>query len=183
MKSIKLLFLAFLLVVGFEYAINLGHNVFADGDNHEYYQQHDGHDREESPFEEIGKMIGWGTAIAMGAAGMLYPFRKALKFLLKKIPNAKNLIISFSKFLGKRHVHFGIIALILSIAHGILMYIKEGELELQGFLGLVSIILMVVAALFGTVLIKNKKAKRTRTNHTSLLVFALLIGAFHILFS
>ena len=135
------------------------------------------------PYEEIGEMVGWGTVVAMGAAGILFPIRKSAKWIIKNYPESKNIYISISKFFGKYHLLIGIIALALSIFHGVAMYLSEGRLEGQGIIGLGAFILMVIAGIFGTVLFKNKKVKSLRTTHTILIAFALLTGFVHIITS
>ena len=77
----------------------------------------------------------------------------------------------------------GIIALALSIFHGVTMYLSEGKLESEGIIGLGAVIFMMVAGILGTVLYKNKKVKSLRTTHTILIAFALIIGFVHIFIS
>ncbi|WP_338449586.1 hypothetical protein R4Z09_25990 [Niallia oryzisoli] len=155
-----------------------------DDREYEHYSEHgEGHDEDEGSYEEIGKMAGWRTAILMGSAGLLLPIRRSTKVIIKTLPSAKQLIISFSKTLGKSHIMIGILVLAAILAHGILMFINEGELELEGMIGLGSIIFMAVAALLGVYLAKNKSTRKVRTIHTTLMVLACLIGVFHIFIS
>ncbi|MBB6445138.1 hypothetical protein [Bacillus benzoevorans] len=187
MRYAKLLMIVFLLLIG----IGAGAKtvVFADDDDDERYEYNyqgeygkhsDGRDEEDGPYEEIGKMLGWGTAAAMGAAGVFFPIRRSMKWTIANLPSAKSFVISLTKFLGKIHVPLGIAALVISIVHGVTMFMSEGELEGEGFIGLASVIFMAIAAIFGATLMKNKKAKTVRTIHISLLGLALLIAIIHI---
>ena len=63
------------------------------------------------------------------------------------------------------------------------MYLSEGRLESEGIIGLGAFIFMMIAAIFGMVLFKNKKAKSLRTTHTILIGFALIIALVHIITS
>ena len=58
----------------------------------------------------------------------------------------------------------GIIALALSIFHGVTMYLSEGKLEREGIIGLGAVIFMIVAGILGTVLYKNKKVKSLQSH-------------------
>lgn len=187
MKYMKLLMLTFLLLVGFGAVANTV--VFADDDDDEKYEynfegrygeHHGGHDEDDGPYEEVGKMLGWGTAAAMGVAGVFFPMRRSMKWTIAQWPSAKSSVISLTKFFGKIHVPLGIIALAISIVHGVTMFISEGELDDDGIIGLASIIFMAIAVIFGATLLKNKKSKTVRTMHISLIGLALLIGVFHI---
>lgn len=180
MKLLQLIIIFFLLVIALGYGMNANTFVFADDDHGDYYHDREHDDDDESPFEEIGEIAGWGTAILMGSAGMLFPIRKTIKILLKHLPSSKNMVIFFSKLFSKQHVFFGILALVAGIAHGIFMFLDEGELELEAFIGMSSILFMLVAALLGGFLIKNKKAKALRKTHISLLVLSSFIAIIHI---
>lgn len=180
MKPIQLLFIATLFALVF----NVGsHYVFADDDVYEYKEDYKEHDEQEGALEEIGETVGWGTAMAMGAAGVIFPLRRSTKMLISSVPYFKDIIVSTSKFLGKYHVLIGSFTLLLGISHGISMLIAEPELELNTVIGIGSIGLMVVAALFGIVLNKNKKSKNARKSHLFLISISILLGVFHILVS
>ena len=174
MKYLKMLLLSFLFVFTLSY-VSIGSNlVSADDDYEEKYENHgEDDDREEGAFKEIGKVVGWGTVVAMGAAGVIFPIRKSAKWVITNYPKSKNIFISISKFFGKYHMLIGIIALALSIFHGVAMYLSEGKLEREGIIGLGAVIFMIVAGILGTVLYKNKKVKSLRTTHTILIAFAL----------
>ncbi len=175
-----------LLALFFMFALNFGltgsNVVSADDDDYEKYEQYEeGEEHEkDGPYEELGETIGWGTIIAMGIAGIIFPLRRSMKTVTTNFPEAKKGYISLTKFFGKFHIPIGIIALGLSIFHGITMYVSEGELEGDGIIGLGSVVLMLIAGLIGAVLFKNKKAKSLRTTHTILIVFAMFIGVVHI---
>ena len=180
MKYLKILLMSFLFIFTLSY-VTIGSNlVSADDDFDEKYENHEESDSEEGAFKEIGGMVGWGTVVAMGAAGVIFPIRRSAKWVIKNYPESKNIFISISKFFGKYHILIGIIALALSIFHGVTMYLSEGELEGQGIIGLGAVILMVIAGIVGSVLYKNKKVKSLRTAHITLTAFALLIGFIHI---
>lgn len=183
MRRFQLLFMALLIVLSLNYGIFANDIANADDFYQENYEHHGEDHEEDSALEEIGELLGWGAAIAMGVAGLLFPVRKSAKMILTKIPNAKTFFITISRLLGKNHVFIGVLALGLSIAHGISMYVSEGKLESEGLTGVAAVLLMVIASIIGMILMKNKKAKSARTIHTTLLVFALVIGAFHILIS
>ena len=88
-----------------------------------------------------------------------------------------------TKYLGKYHIYIGILALLLSIGHGLLMYFSEGELESEGIVGLGAVILMIVAGIFGAILYKKKKGKGLRFFHTMLISITIIVVVFHILIS
>ncbi|MGJ7922675.1 hypothetical protein [Neobacillus sp. LXY-4] len=178
MKSLKIIMTAFLFTFVFAFFANI--IVSADDFEDEKYEQYDEDDEKEGPFEEFGKMVGWGTAISMGAAGILLPVRRTTKTIVKKAPSAKKFVLTLSQFLGKRHVFFGIIALGLSLLHGVFMFLSEGELEGEAISGIGSVLFMSIAAGFGFALLKNKKTKRVRTVHITLLGITVLLGMFHI---
>lgn len=158
--------------------------VSADDDFEDKYENHgEEHEHGDETYEDIGEMVGWGTIIAMGAAAIIFPIRKSAKWILKNYPASKKLYISLSKLFGKYHLLIGAIALGLSMLHGVAMYLSEGALESEGVIGLGAVILMVLAAIFGTVLYKHKKVKSLRTTHVVLMVFAFLIGFVHIITS
>lgn len=157
------------------------HFGFADDDFDERHEYHyDDYKHEEEAYEDLGETVGWGTLIAMGAAGLILPIRKSAKWTIRKFPKSKRFYLSSSKYLGKYHLFFGIMAIVLSAGHGVAMYISEGELESEGIIGLVAFLLMIIAAVFGTAIFKNKKVKSYRTTHTILIVLALFIGLVHL---
>ncbi len=189
MKHLKMVFIVFLFIFAFNYVtpgINL---VSADDDDYEEeyeYQEdesEDGEEDEDGPYEDIGEMVGWGAVIAMGTGALIFPLRRSMKTVITNFPEAKSIFISITKFFGKYHIFIGVIALALSIFHGVAMYLSEGELESEGIIGLGAVILMVIAGILGTALYKNKKSKSLRTAHTILIVFAILIGIAHIFVS
>lgn len=180
MSKVKLFLIAFFIIVGFNFVVHSNNHMFADGHGDKY--EHKGeHNDEYDQLEEIGELVGWGAVIGMGLAGALFPIRRSSKILITKVPNAKGLVISASRWLGKLHVPIGITVIILTIVHGVSMYVGEGELEAEGIIGLVSFILLLSASLFGGFLIKNKKSKFFRKIHLILIILAVSIGVFHIL--
>ncbi|MHC0039630.1 hypothetical protein [Pseudoneobacillus sp. C159] len=182
MKYFKIILVMFLSIFIIHFLSLESHVVSADDDFTKRYggEQRDDHHDEEGPYKDIGKTIGWGTIIAMSAAGTIFPIRKSLKWMMTNYPNLKKLLISISKFFGKYHSFIGLLALIFGIFHGVTMYISEGKLESEGIIGLGSLIFMMVAAIFGLALSKNIKVKRLRTSHTILMAIALFIGFIHI---
>ena len=184
MKFFKMILISFLSIFIISF-VTIGINsVSADNEFEEKYENHgEDDDRGEDAYEEIGEMVGWGTVIAMGAAGILFPIRKSAKWIITNYPKSKNIFITLSKFFRKYHLLIGIIALALSIFHGIAMYLSEGRLEREGIIGIGAFIFMMIAAIFGTILFKNKKVKSLRTTHTILIAFALLIAFVHIITS
>lgn len=151
-------------------------------DNGEYNGEYgEGEHEKEGPYEEGGKLLGWGTVIAIGGAGVLMPLRRGSRNLIKKFPNAKDGIISALKLVSKSHVWIGVTALSLSIIHGVLMYLNEGEFGFREIAGTISVGLMAVAAIFGVLLVKNKGNQQFRSIHFGFLIVAVLIGAVHVL--
>ncbi|THE13399.1 hypothetical protein E1I69_07220 [Bacillus timonensis] len=177
MKYIKILLLPFFMVFTLSFLIVGNPTVSADHDFNETYE-HD--DDEDGIYEDVGKAVGWGTVITLGAAGFIFPIRRSMKWLISHYPKYKKTFISLSKFLGKYHISIGILALAISIIHGITMYGSEGELESDGIIGLAAVLLMIVASLFGFILSKNKKGKSLRNTHMTLIAFTLLIVFVHI---
>lgn len=153
---------------------------FDDSELSEHYGGHDEHEEEEG-MEEGGKLLGWGTIVAMGGAVVLLPLRRNASKLMKAFPNEKNVIKSILKFFSKIHIWIGIVALGLSGVHGILLFLHEGEFESDVVLGILSFSLMVIAAIFGVKLAKNKSLKNIRSIHIGLVVGVILIAAVHIL--
>lgn len=180
MKYLKLGALVLIVMFTFHFAAAGSSVVYADDDEREeHYEGPEGRDGE-GVFEDVGGNVGWGTVIAMGAAGLILPVRRSMKSVIKKAPGAKTLVLSTAKFLGKYHIFIGILALILVGFHGTLMYLSEGELEGEGILGLGAAILMVTAGILGAFLFRNKKAKSLRTTHTIIVAIAILIAVVHI---
>lgn len=183
MKHVAMIFLAFMFVMAFHFAISGNNLAFADDEHSEKYEhnQRGEHEKEDGPYKEMGKTVGWGTVIAMGAAGIIFPLRKSIKAVITNFPRTKKRFISLSKFFGKYHIVFGIVALALGSIHGLIMYLSEGELEGEGLLGLGAVLLMAIAGIFGAVLFKNKKRKTFRTAHTILISIAIILGLVHII--
>ncbi|WP_066319144.1 hypothetical protein [Bacillus sp. FJAT-29814] len=183
MKHVAMIFLAFMFVMAFHFAVSGSNLAFADDEHGENYkhEQRGEHEKEEGPYKEIGKTVGWGTVIAMGTAGIIFPLRRSVKAVITNFPTTKKPFISLSKFFGKYHIVFGIIALALGSIHGLTMYLSEGELEGGGLVGLGAVALMAFAGIFGAVLFKNKKRKTFRTAHTILITIAIILGLVHII--
>jgi hypothetical protein len=183
MKYLQMVFVVFLFVFALGFATTGGSLASADDDEYEgKYESYEGEGEEggDGPYEEIGETAGWGTVIAMGTAGLIFPLRRSMKRVTTTVPEAKKIYIPITKFFGKYHILIGIGALALSIFHGVIMYLDEGALESEGMIGLGAVISMVIAGIFGAVLFKNKKAKTLRTTHSVLIAFAILIAAVHI---
>jgi len=184
MKFFKLLLISLLATFTINFVTIESNTVSADDDFEEKYEHHgEEGDSVTEKYEDIGKLVGWSTVIAMGAAGVIFPMRRTSKWAIKNIPELKSIFISISKFFGKYHLFIGIIALALSISHGMIMYISEGELETEGIIGLIAFSFMLIAGVFGTLLFKNKKMKNLRITHTLLIGFALFIVFVHIIAS
>ena len=133
--------------------------------------------------EEIGEMVGWGTVIAMGAAGVLFPIRKSAKWILTNYPEVEKYFYSLSKFFREiSFVDWNNCFSFKSISWNCYVS-KRRRLEREGIIGIAALIFMVIAAIFGTVLFKNKKVKSLRTTHTILITFTLIIGFVHIITS
>lgn len=184
MKYLKL-FMA--LIFLFTLTYTSGYSAFADDDFEKHNEHYEwGNDKKESEdelYEELGEMIGWGTVITFGVAGLIFPMRRLTKWMITTFPTVKQMYISMTKFLGKYHILIGIAAIILSFCHGIIMYINEGELEVEGISGLGSVMLLIMASIIGVILFENKKVKSLRTTHTIFITFSMVIGLFHIFIS
>ncbi len=182
MKYLQMLLVSLLFVFAFNYAPTGSNLVFADDDIEQFYENPGGEKEhgENGPYEDIGKTIGWGTIIAMGIAGLIFPIRRSMKWVITNLPGAKNIFISVSKNLGKYHIFIGMAALALGTTHGVAMFLDKGELESEGIIGLGAVVLMVLAGIVGAVLFKHKKMKSLRTAHSSLIAFAILMGCIHI---
>lgn len=180
MNKVHLFLITFLIIVAFNFAGHSNNHVFAD-DHGDKYEHEAEHEKGNDQLKEIGELVGWGAVIGMGFAGALFPIRRSSKIIITRIPNAKGLVISVSKWLGKYHVIIGILVMFLIILHGVSMYAAEGELETEGVIGLLSFLLLLLASLFGGFLIKNKKSKFFRKIHFILIILAGSIGILHIL--
>lgn len=159
--------------------------VFADDfeENNEYYAfDGDNVEHEDELYEDIGKLIGWLALVTIGAAGLLFPARKILKSIITTFPQLKQLSISFTKFIGKHHILIGLTALVLSIGHGIIMYLNEGEWDSEGITGVAAVIILMIAAIIGIALSKKKKVKKLRSAHTMLVSFGILVVILHVIF-
>lgn len=184
MKYLKILLISFLSIFILSF-VTLERNFVSANDVYAgKYENHEEHgDNKEGAYKEIGGMVGWGTVMSMGAAGLIFPIRKSAKWILKNYPASKSLFISISKFFGKYHLFIGTAAITLGIFHGVTMYLSEGELETGGVIGLGALILMMIAGVFGAALFKNKKVKSLRSLHAILIAFAILIVFIHIVTS
>jgi hypothetical protein len=183
MKYFKMLLILFLSIFIISFITIESNFVSADDDFEEKYENHGEDDDSEEVYEEIGKTAGWGTIIAIGAAGILFPLRKSAKWIIKNYPESKNIFIFIFKFFRKYHLFIGTIALALSLFHGVTMYLSEGELKIEGIIGLGALLLLMIAGIFGMILYKYKKVRSLRNTHTILIAFALLIGFVHIIIS
>lgn len=181
MRYVKLVLVALVVVVVY-FGVSGVNLVSADdfGDNQNYTESH--HD-DESPYEDIAGLIGWGTVILLGAAGAIFPIRRFAKIVITHFPNFKKSYLFLVKKLGKYHMFVGLFALFLGTAHGIIMYVNEGKLESDGLTGLIGLLFMFVATIVGFVLNKYRKTKSLRTIHIFLGVVIVLTGLYHIVLS
>ncbi len=176
MKKVILLFgLSILIVITTVAPITL-----ADDDDEREYIGHGRHDEEESPYEELGEVLGWGSVFLALGAGLPYPFRRFLPKLTEKLPIFKSRIISLIRLLTKKHVLLGLLAIALMVIHGWIMYLAEGELDGEGWLGIIAGSLFVIAIIPGSILIKNKRVKFARKFHTTTLIIAGLTVLIHV---
>jgi hypothetical protein len=184
MKYVQMIVVAVLFIFSLNFVVS-GNNLVSADDDDEKYENYEGggEEKEEGPYEDIGKAVGWGTMTSMGIAGSIFPLRRSMKTVTTKLPNVKNGFISITKFLGKNHIIFGVIAVALSIVHGATMYLSKGELEDEGLVGLGAIVFMLIAGIVGAVLFKNKKSNSLKTTHKTLVAVAILIGFVHVFVS
>ncbi|MBY6269403.1 hypothetical protein [Parageobacillus thermoglucosidasius] len=167
------------------FAIGQAENVFADDDKANFYEHDEKYEkhreREEGVAEDGGKLLGWGAVSAALPAGVLLPLRRKAKWITKTFPDAKRFFVSLLKLLTKWHMFIGAAAFALVIAHGILMYFSEGELEIREYLGIIAAAFMGIAAVFGAILAKNKANSSVRSAHVGLLFTAGIFIIFHML--
>lgn len=155
--------------------------VHADDDEYEYEEEHE---EEGSEFaEEGGGVIGWGAIVFAGAAGLLLPARRTAPKLMRKFPEQKKMMVNGLRYLGKFHIMVGLGAVAAASAHGIMMYLYEGELGTREWLGIVAVASMGIAGVVGAVLAKNKRSKAIRGLHITLLIIAAAFVAVHLLLS
>ena len=63
--------------------------VFAD-DEEEEYEYHDRKEKEgDEGLEEIGEVVGWGSVLVLGAAGLIFPARRLTKTVISTLPTIK----------------------------------------------------------------------------------------------
>ncbi len=151
--------------------------LFASG---QVYADKDDDDRYEV-LEDVGEMIGWGI-VAMGvAAGSLFPLRRYFYAIVVRMPSIRDKYRKGLRFLAKLHPLIGSISLSLSIVHGLLMYINEGELGGTEWLGIIAVVLLALASSFGIQLSKKKKNfKQVRKYHIMLLLLVAVLAGVHI---
>lgn len=178
-KLLTLLLLTFVLYYGQTEHIQ----VFAEGNYEEKHQSQDDKSLDDDFWEDIGEFIGWGAIIALGITGAIYPIRRIIK--LNGINNfgIKKTCISIAKFLGKNHLFIGILTFLLSIFHGLTMYLSELKLDDEMVIGLASLLFMGIAIIVGVVMFKNKKFLKLKKAHTTLMALTLLTIIFHIISS
>ncbi|GAJ41266.1 hypothetical protein [Saccharococcus caldoxylosilyticus] len=166
------------------FAIGQTNYAFADDDKakiHEHYEKHEEHEKSgEKAVKESGKLLGWGAVSIALSAGALFPLRRKTKWIIKTFPNAKQFFVSLLKLLTKWHMLIGAAAFALAAAHGIFMYFSEGKLETREYVGIIGTAFMGIAAIFGTVLSKNKASSSIRSAHIGLLFTAGVFIVFHI---
>lgn len=142
------------------------------------------HDEEESWLEEVGESLGWGTVILASAAGILLPARKMVKPVKANYPSAQPYLTRLIKGLAKNHVWIGIMAVAISLVHGVSLYLAEGELELRDWLGVSASGLMIAAGILG-ISMKMKKADMAnkKKKHVHLFIVSGFFAVIHILVS
>ncbi|MGJ7034848.1 hypothetical protein [Anoxybacillus eryuanensis] len=154
--------------------------VFAD-DETKFHEQYG--ESEEEVFEEVGEMLGWGAIMIASFSGILFPFRRQASHLSKMFPKGKSLVTFTLRMLGKWHVRAGIVAFLLMLSHGGLMYISEEELGIREYVGGIATMLIAMATLVGFILLKQRRNNVVRVAHISLLSIAGILTAVHILLS
>lgn len=170
-KKRFLLLVIFILLMGTGLAI-------ADQDDH--YKK----DKDQSITKQIGGVLGWGTVIFGVIAGMLFPLRRYSKLILQRYPSIRDQFRKGLRLLANYHPLTGLLALALSIGHGILMYIHEGELGAREWIGTFAVGLIIIAAIFGYRLYQKKKnLKELRKAHITFILIAAFLAAIHILLS
>lgn len=156
-------------------------NYFTDSDHDEDYNKYDEYedDHNEGPFEEIGEVAGWGSIAMAVGAGLLFPMRKwffkMLSTTIGKVQSAK-----IFKFVRKIHTPIGLLSIGIGAAHGVFMYISEGELKIRDWIGISGVGFMFIAMIFGLLMMK-KKQKTIWTLHISSLSLAAAFIALHVL--
>lgn len=181
MKRVKIVFMiAFVLFFsGNAFTVWADDNI--NDDDHSKHGEYGEFGEENELFEEGGDVLGWGTIVLAGLAGVLFPLRRSGKHIRKKFPNMKNSLVKLMKFFGKWHIVFGVLALLGGATHGVLMYLDEGELGLRELLGVGGVALVSLAAVLGIFLARNKKLKTLRSAHILLISTAAILAAVHVL--
>jgi len=172
-----------LVVMFFLYDVN---PIYADDifEGKDEYDEGNGRQQyEEGRYEDLGELIGWCAFIGIGAAGMIFPIRTFLKSVIRTFPQSKGLYLYVAKLIGRYHILFGTMALLLGIGHGIIMYFNEGELENEGIIGLIAIILLSITAIIGMNLFNYRKNRSLRTIHISIAALSVITGGIHIFIS
>jgi hypothetical protein len=167
------------------FAIGQANYAFAGDDKTKIHGHYEKHEKQEErggkATKEGGKLLGWGAVSVALSAGALFPLRRNATFIMKTFPNAKQFFVLLLKLLTKWHMLIGAAAFTFAAAHGILMYVSKGELEIREYLGIIATAFMGIAAIFGTVLSKNKASSSIRSAHIGLLFAAGVFIVFHIL--
>jgi hypothetical protein len=168
------------------FAIGQTNYAFADNGKTKIHGHYEKHEKQEErggkATKEGGKLLGWGAVSVALSAGALFPLRRNAKWITKTFPNAKPFFVSLLKLLTKWHMLIGAVAVTFAAAHGVLMYVSKGELEIREYIGIIAIAFMGIAAILGTILSKNKASSSIRSAHIGLLFIAGLLIVFHIFY-
>lgn len=135
--------------------------------------------------EESGEFIGWTSALLAGFALSLFPARRSAPYLLKhsvikQNPQICTSIKGIIKAVGKGHMTAGVLVLLLSICHGYLMLIYEGEIGPREFIGLGGIGFLVFSLFTGRFLSQNRHRKGIRQFHIVSVFLFIVFSMVHI---
>ncbi|WLR52776.1 hypothetical protein LC040_07745 [Bacillus tianshenii] len=157
--------------------------VFADDDEYEEHEYEGEEEEENEVVEETGELIGWAGMVSVGGAVLFFPLKRLAPVVMNNFSNYKKQYRDFLLFFKKWHVGFGILALSLSIFHGVLMFLAEGELEFREYVGIGAVIALILSAIFGSILTNKLNSSIVRMFHITSFVLVFLFAAIHIALS
>jgi hypothetical protein len=137
----------------------------------------------QDPLQSIGEFFGWVTlGVAVIGAGSLFIFRTCLKRFKNAVPEMKDMLASGAKTMRKWHVPTGLIAFVIALIHGGVMYLHEGHIEMNEWLGIAAAGLMAVGVILGIVLALQKNiSSLLRLVHSFIFMFAGIAVIIHLI--
>ena len=132
--------------------------------------------------EEIGKFLGWATAVCFGMSIMSFVVKKINLWIIKQFEKESQLRMFYGKFMRfiiRNHMYFGIGAGALAISH-LYIQISNGKTSL---VGIMAVTLMILTILLGVAMKKIGIAKHKCLlyTHRSVVVMLLFTIIVHII--